>query len=83
MSIFKRVYGFESLKKSLKIKTLRSEASIFHSIKLQEQHHFTKTLEEQSEKPYFSILLNSNSLLFSLSLKYNTSSKLGGRATPL
>lgn len=61
----------------------RSETAGFHSIKLQELRYFTKTLEEKSEKPYFSILLNSNSLLFSLSLKHSTCSKLGGRATSL
>lgn len=50
---------------------LRSEAYVSHNIKLQDLHYFTKTLEEQGDKPYFSILLGSNSLLFSLTLKHS------------
>lgn len=62
---------------------LRSEAAVFHSIELQDQHYFTKTLEEHSGKAYFSIFLTRNSLLFSLTLKHSISSELGGRTSTL
>lgn len=62
---------------------LRSEAAVFHNIELQDQHYFTKTLEEHCAKAHFSSFLTRNSLLFSVTLKHSICSELGGRTSTL